>query len=257
MMNRIESLTRTMAAADTTTVFIGAGISTESGITDFRSEGGIWEQYDPDQFHVQRFKRDPGSFWEDWIGMFDEVFTEDVEPNAGHEVITDLVSADQVDTVITQNSDGLYQTAGVSDDAVIELHGTTEEVVCPRCRRRFLAEPVRNRVRDDEIPPICSDCGDALKPGGVLFGEQLPERALLSAHACAKKSDCFLVVGSSLTIEPAASLPETAVDRSATLAIANPDPTLLSERAAFTFHEEAGTVLPALRDAVLKRSPFG
>lgn len=247
----LAQLARDIAAAGRVTALTGAGISTESGVPDFRDEDGIWERHDPEQFHIQRFDASPGDFWADWIDLYDEVFAEDVAPNAGHEALAELVRAGYVDTVVTQNADGLHQAAGTPDDDVIELHGSTREVVCRGCHQRLDADPVRERARGGEIPPCCPDCDGVLKPGGVLFGEQLPEYAHLTAHASTEKSDAFLVVGSSLTVEPAATLPETAANHGATLAIINLEPTSLSDRADYTFRGEAGTVLPRLRDAVL------
>lgn len=253
MTERTELLARAVADADAVTVLTGAGVSTASGIPDFRSDGGIWERYDRDQFDIHRFENDPGGFWADWLAARGEVFPADPDPNPAHESLADLVGAGAVDTLVTQNTDGLHQVAGAPDDDVVELHGSADRVVCSgtACRYRGPADPARERAEGGGHPPACPQCSSALKPGSVLFGESLPEHAHLRAHAAAERSDLFLVVGSSLTVEPAASLPETAVDRGATLAVVNLDPTPLDGRASYTFQDRAEVVLPEVRDHVL------
>jgi NAD-dependent deacetylase len=253
MTERTELLARAVADADAVTVLTGAGVSTASGIPDFRSDDGIWERYDRDQFDIRRFEDDPGGFWNDWLAARGEVFPADPDPNPAHGSLADLVRAGAVDTLVTQNTDGLHQAAGAPDDAVVELHGSGDRVVCSgaACRYRGPADPARERAEGGERPPACPDCGSPLKPGSVLFGESLPEYAHLTAHAAAERSDLFLVVGSSLTVEPAASLPETAADRGATLAVVNLDPTPLDGRASYVFQNRAETLLPELRDRVL------
>ena len=253
MATRTELLARAVADADTATVLTGAGVSTASGIPDFRSNDGIWDRYDRDQFDIGRFEDDPGGFWADWLAARGKLFPADPDPNPAHESLADLVGAGAVDTLITQNTDGLHQAAGVPGREVVELHGSGDRVVCSgtACRYRGPADPARERAERGERPPVCPQCGDALKPSSVLFGESLPEHAHLRAHAAAEDSDLFLVVGSSLTVEPAASLPETAVNRGATLAVVNLDRTALDGRASYVFNDRAEAVLPAVRDHLL------
>ncbi|MFB6171384.1 MAG: NAD-dependent protein deacylase [Haloarculaceae archaeon] len=234
--------------ADSVVAMTGAGISTASGIPDFRGEDGLWQTHDPDDFHLRRFEADPGGFWTDRMDVVADLY-DDVAPNAAHEALADLQAAGHLDALVTQNVDGLHQEAG--HDEVIELHGNGQRVACRDCRRRYPADPVRERVADGEAPPTCEECGGVLKPDVVLFGEQLPEHALLQAHSRAEKADAFLVVGSSLTVEPAASLPETAAGRGATLVIANFDETPLSSQAEYDWRADVTEVLPRLRDAVL------
>lgn len=250
MDERITEAAREIATADRTVALTGAGVSTESGIPDFRSEGGLWERYDPGDFHIRRFERDAADFWTEWLTLHEQAFGEDVEPNPAHEALASLESAGHMDAIITQNVDGLHQSAG--SEEIIRLHGSRGRVVCRRCDREFDADPAVARARDGERPPRCEACDGILKPGSVLFGERLPEHALLRAHAHAEKSDVFLVVGSSLTVEPAASLPRTAVDTGATLIVVNLDPTPLADRAHYAFRDRAGAVLPQLRDAVAR-----
>ena len=250
MEDRIAHAAGAISDADRAGVMTGAGISTDSGVPDFRSPGGIWSQFDRDDLHLKRFRRDPAGFWETWVEVSEAVFPDEVSPNPGHEAIADLVDAGHLEAVITQNTDGLHQDAGVPPGDVIELHGTTAEVVCESCRVRLPAGPVNERARDGERPPRCPDCSSALKPGAVLFGEQLPRHAHLRAHALSENADVFVVVGSSLAVEPAASLPETALDAGATLIENDIDETPVSGRASYVFRDRAKDVLPRLRSAV-------
>lgn len=234
--------------AETTVAFTGAGISTASGIPDFRSEGGIWDRYEQSDFHLSRFETDPEGFWRDRMEMVDEVYGTDVEPNAAHEALADLEHKGHVDSLVTQNVDGLHTAAG-SDP--VEIHGNGRRVVCQSCDRRFDAEPVYDRVRSGVAPPGCPHCDGVLKPDVVLFGERLPEHAMYRAQSLAERADLFLIAGSSLQVEPAASFPRVAADKGATLVLINLERTPLSGRAEYDFREDVTDVLPALRDRVL------
>jgi NAD-dependent deacetylase len=244
----IAAAAETIRDADSLVAMTGAGVSTASGIPDFRSEDGLWSEYDPNDFHVSRFRADPAAFWRKRLAMVEDVFGGDVEPNAAHEALAALEADGQLDTLITQNVDGLHQAAG-SDDP-IEIHGNGQRVVCTGCGRRTDSDPVRDRVRDGEVPPTCAHCGDVLKPDVVLFGEQLPEHALCRAQTAARNADVFLAIGSSLTVEPAASLPRHTADSGGALFIVNLEPTELSDRADREFREDVTDLLPRLRDRV-------
>jgi len=242
-------------AADTVAAMTGAGVSTASGIPDFRGEDGLWERHDPADFHVSRLDRDPAGFWRDRLALHDEVYGDAIEPNAAHEALADLEAAGHLDRVVTQNIDGLHAAAGSTDP--IELHGSGERAVCRDCGRCVPAAPVRERARDGELPPRCGECDGVLKPGVVLFGESLPDQALLAAHALAERTDVFLVAGSSLTVEPAASLPRTAADHGATLVLVDLARTPLSDRAEYDFRADVTDVLPDLYGAVVQPDPSG
>lgn len=235
-------------AADTVVGMTGAGVSTASGIPDFRSADGLWSEYDPNDFHIRRFRSDPEGFWTDRVEMVEDLFGEDVQPNAAHEALAELEELGYLDGLITQNIDGLHQEAG-SDDP-IEIHGNGQRVVCTDCNRRFDADPVFECVRDGEVPPTCGDCDGLLKPDVVLFGEQLPKQELFEAQSLSEGADVYLAVGSSLTVEPAASLPRTAANKGATLIIVNLDRTDLSARAEYDFRADVTEALPSLVDAV-------
>ena len=235
--------------ADVTVAMTGAGVSTASGIPDFRGEDGLWERHDPAEFHVSRLDRDPAGFWRDRLALHETVSRDDVAPNAAHEALADLEAAGHLDRVVTQNIDGLHAAAGSADP--IEIHGSGERAVCRDCGRRVPADPVRERARAGELPPRCGECDGVLKPGVVLFGESLPDHALFEAHALAERADVFLVAGSSLAVEPAASLPRTAADRGATLVLVDLERTPLSDRAEYDFRADVTDVLPRLCEAVV------
>ncbi|WP_255149853.1 SIR2 family NAD-dependent protein deacylase [Halorarius halobius] len=234
--------------ADTVAALTGAGVSTASGIPDFRSEGGVWDEYDPEDFRLSRFDADPEGFWRERVELVEEVYGDDVDPNPAHDALADLEASGHLDGLITQNVDGLHQAAG-SDDPV-EVHGNGRRVVCRSCNRRYDADGVYDRVDDGEIPPRCDHCEGVLKPDVVLFGEQLPEHALFRAQTLSESADTFIVAGSSLTVEPAASFPRVAANNGATLVLANLESTPLSGRAEYDFRADVTDVLPELADRV-------
>lgn len=248
MEQQLTALADGIEEAATVVAFTGAGVSTASGIPDFRGEGGIWEKHDPGMFNITAVRRNPGDFWEMLLAVHDEAFAGDPEPNPAHEALASLESRGQLESIITQNADGLHQAAGSED--VIELHGNLERTVCQSCRHREPFDDARRRAESGELPPTCEECGGTLKPDAVLFGEQLPEHAIMRSHALAERADVFLVAGSSLRVEPAATLPETARDHGATLAIVNLEPTKHDDSADFVFHEDVTDVLPRIESAV-------
>ncbi|WP_224449725.1 NAD-dependent protein deacylase [Haloprofundus salilacus] len=243
MTDRLASLASELRDADKSVALTGAGISVPSGIPPFRGDGGIWgDQFDPATFHRSRFERDPAGFWADRLDLHDAMRPPGVEPNVAHEALATLEGEGFLDAVVTQNTDGLHAEAGTQ--RVVELHGNAERVVCQRCGERTAAEPVRKRVREGENPPHC-DCGGVFKPDVVLFGEQLKRETLGEARTLAEESDVFLAVGSSLQVEPAASLP-TAATRSGSLAVVNLDETPCDGLADYVFRSDVTEVLPTL-----------
>ena len=219
-------------------VLTGAGMSTESGIPDFRSATGIWAQYDPMEVAtIDAFRRDPARVWEFYarrLGVLGPV-----EPNEGHRAIAELERRGLVSLVVTQNVDGLHQRAG-SDD-VIEVHGSLREAVCPGCGRREPMEAVQRQLENAPVPS-CSACGEVLKPGVVMFGELLPEAEIDRATVVARGAALTLVVGSSLEVWPAAGLPL----ESRAFAIVNRGPTALDGRAVLKIDASAGETLSAV-----------
>lgn len=239
--------------AETVVAMSGAGVSTASGLSDFRSDTGLWERYDRDDFHIDQLRKHPEKFWRTYVRIAEELSDDAIEPNPAHDALAALERSGQIETIITQNVDSLHQTAGSED--VIELHGNGRRVVCPNCYTEYDGETIRERVESGDVPPRCEQCDEdqVLKPSVVLFGEQLPEHAFYRAHAIAQGCDVFLVAGSSLTVEPAASLPSVAANRGATLIIISHDRTPLSDRAEYDARADVTDVLPRLREAIAER----
>lgn len=225
--------------------FTGAGISTDSGVPDFRSPGGIWDRYDSDLFTIQAFRSNPEETWKKMLEIGREMLGSGVEPNPGHYALADLEEMGILEAVITQNVDNLHQEAGNSPGRVIELHGNLRQLECMKCGRKIEQSEDLLKEKDD-IPPKCGKCGSIMKPAAVFFGEQLPKRALLRAQSLSQDSDAFLVVGSSLTVHPAASLPAKAVQTGADLVIVNRDSTSLDGRAEVVIRGDAGKFLPEI-----------
>jgi NAD-dependent deacetylase len=241
----IDALAGRMEAADSVVALTGAGVSTASGIPDFRSDGGIWDQFDPADFHRRRFDADPVGFWSDRIALRETLLGDgEVAPNAAHEALATLESAGYLDVLLTQNVDGLHRRAG--SDAVVELHGSNARVACEGCGARFDAAPAFERARSGVVPPRCRDCEGVLKPDVVLFGESLPGEALERARSAARDASVFLAVGSSLQVQPAARLPAESVAAGARLAVVNLDSTPVDDRAAHVVRADVTAVLPAL-----------
>jgi NAD-dependent deacetylase len=240
----VEAAARELESVRTAVALTGAGVSTASGIPDFRSEGGIWDEFDPAEFRYERFRADPEGFWDRRLDLHEAVYGDDVEPNAAHEALAALEDMGVLDAVITQNIDGLHEAAG--SETVVEIHGNAARVVCDSCGQRRDADPVRARVENGEVPPRCSVCDGVLKPDVVLFGEELPRTALQRARNFAQEADVFIAAGSSLEVEPAASLPGTATRTGATLALANLEGTRYSASADYEFRADVTEILPQL-----------
>ncbi|GAB6877962.1 NAD-dependent protein deacetylase [Halorubrum gandharaense] len=245
----VEALANEIREADRAVALTGAGLSAASGIPTFRGDDGIWgDAFDEEAFHVARFERDPAGFWADRLDLYDHMEPDGgAAPNAAHEALADLTNAGVLDGVITQNTDGLHRAAGTAD--VVELHGTNARVVCIRCGEEAPAGPVRKRARNGELPPTC-DCGGPFKPDVVLFGELLPQEAHRRAKSLAAASDVFLAAGSSLTVDPAASLPTHR--QGGTLAVVNLDRTRYAGNADYDLRVDVTEVLPALAERVLR-----
>lgn len=229
--------------------FTGAGISTESGIPDYRGPGGIWERNAPPtigDFRTNAVTR--SEYWRERKERYHAL--RDTAPNAGHLALTRLFEAGLLTHVITQNIDGLHQKAGMPDDRVIELHGSAHRVRCLDCGTTWPADEIQRRL-DEEPLPECTVCGGMLRGATVLFGESLPEIALKKAVELSRSCNMMLVVGSSLVVQPAARLPQIAVASGASLAIVNNDATPLDAIANIVVRGSAGNALSTLADAVV------
>jgi NAD-dependent protein deacetylase/lipoamidase len=227
-------------------VLTGAGISTESGIPDFRSPSGIWAQYDPMEYAtIDTFRRDPVKVWEFYALRFELLTT--AEPNAGHLALAELERLGLVAAVVTQNIDGLHGRAGSRD--VVEVHGSIRSASCLECGERVPLEEVVAALRDRPAP-TCPRCGAVLKPDVVMFGELLPADAIERAIELVRRAGLLLVVGSSLEVHPVAGLPDEAVAAGVALAILNRGPTPFDHLASVRIDAAAGETLSELAGAL-------
>jgi NAD-dependent deacetylase len=223
-------------------VLTGAGISTESGIPDFRSPTGIWAQYDPQEYAtIDAFRADPVKIWRFYALRF-RALTE-AEPNAGHQALAELERAGLVRAVVTQNIDLLHERAGSRE--VVEVHGSIRTSSCRACGARYRLEEVLPLLEDDGVPR-CSDCSEVLKPDVVFFGEALPEAEIDRAFELARSAGLLLVVGSGLEVWPVSMLPDETVRAGGQVAIVNKGPTTFDDQAVVKIEGGAGETLAAL-----------
>jgi NAD-dependent deacetylase len=232
--------------------FTGAGISTESGVPDFRSPGGVWTKYQPVYF--QDFIASEAARIRHWqLKKATYELYKKVEPNIGHYAIRDFEKRGQLLGLITQNIDGLHGISGVSGDKIVELHGTDRLVTCLECGKRFEPASVYEPLRKNFSAPTCDGCGGLLKSANVSFGQQMPVQAMQQAQAWSEAAEVFIVLGSSLQVQPAASFPVIAKRSGALLAIINRDETPLDDLADFVYQsgidEFFGKLSPLLCDA--------
>jgi len=250
MMEAIERLAQLIIESKKTVVFTGAGISTESGIPDFRSPGGIWSRYDPEDFTIQKFRSGPAARKNIWKMSSESGLLTEAEPNPAHYAIAKLYNLGKLDCVITQNIDNLHQKAGVPDDKVFELHGNMGWVVCLSCRKRFPMPEVLQKITEGIEVPDCPDCQGILKPDAVFFGEALPQETLQEAIHHSRNCDLFIVIGSTLVIYPAAYIPTYAAEAGAKLAIVNLTPTPFDHYATVIIRDKAGDIMSKVMEKV-------
>ncbi len=232
-------------------VFTGAGVSTESGIQDFRSPGGLWERYDPEDFTYQRFISSETArekYWE-MSSEFYHVINE-ARPNPTHEAIAELEKMEKLDCLITQNVDGLHQMAGSSPEKILELHGTTRTVSCLSCKKGYTRDEVQEMISSGVKVPRCDQCDGILKPDTISFGQAMPERETAEAVRRSEECDLFIVIGSSLVVHPAASMPLVAKERGAKLVIINRDPTSQDSMADAVVRGSAGAIMSEIIQGV-------
>lgn len=225
-------------------VFTGAGVSTESGIPDFRSPGGIWQKYDPQEFYFQRFMSSEESrekYWRMSLEFYEPFKA--ARPNAAHKAVAELEKLGKLDCVITQNIDNLHQEAGSSPDKVIELHGTAISVSCVSCRQKYSRDEIQTWLQRGVRVPKCGSCSGILKTDTVFFGQAMPPRETEESFRRARGCDLMIVIGSSLVVQPAASIPLEAKENGARLIIINRDPTYCDGRADALIHGSAGEAM--------------
>jgi NAD-dependent deacetylase len=229
-------------------VFTGAGISTESGIPDFRSPGGIWDQYNQDDLTYQKFRsheRYRKIYWEYDRARYPAM--RDALPNPAHEAIAGMEKTGRLLALITQNIDGLHRKAGNSQERILELHGTVREVTCLDCHTRWPREKITDKMDQEGIQvPYCPHCGGPLKCATIAFGQSLPAEVLESAFACARDCDLFLTVGSSLVVQPACFLPLEAKRGGARLILVNLEATQYDQYMDVVLTGKAGYIMDRL-----------
>ena len=248
----IEKTADWMSKSRSTVCLTGAGISTESGIPDFRSKGGIWDRFDPKDFEIRRWLASEDiqkRYWE--VAQDGYELLNNATPSDGHYALTKLSRYDRLTLLVTQNTDGLHQKAGHDPDKIVELHGTSHLCVCVGCGNKLPRSEVHERVQGGEVIPKCKECGNLLKPDAVFFGERLSPEKLSRAIEASRQADVFLVAGSSLTVRPAGGLPGRARKAGARLIIVNEGPTRFDAEADIRIHGKTGEVLPALVNAIL------
>jgi len=229
-------------------IFTGAGISTESGIPDYRSQGGIWDKFKPVYFDEFMSREDARiEYWQRWEELYQGL--RQATPNIGHQAIAELYRKGLIQAIITQNIDGLHQASGIPDDAIIELHGNTRRIRCMTCNKISSTETALERLEGGDRAPACT-CGGFLKPDTVSFGQSMPMEKVRQAIALSETSDLFVVVGSTLLVQPAAHMPVYAKQNNAFLAIINLSGTPCDDICDVLIRNKAGSVLGKLLSQV-------
>lgn len=241
---QIAELRRMIEASRRAVVFTGAGISTDSGIPDYRSPGGIWTKYKPVDFHdfmgSEEMRRE---YWRRKLAT--DTLVSQAEPNRGHRAVAELFRQGKASAIITQNVDGLHQKSGVAPDRVIELHGNTTYAHCLECGERYELAPIKQAFLKDETLPQCRNCGGIVKTATISFGQPMPEEEMRRAEEETLGSDLFLAIGSSLVVYPAADFPALAKRNGARLVIVNREATPLDGLADLALNLEIGPTLGA------------
>jgi NAD-dependent deacetylase len=249
---RLEEFASKLRSCRDVVFFTGAGISTESGVPDFRSPGGVWTKYQPVYF--QDFVSSEPARIQHWkLKKATYELYKKVKPNTGHHAIRDFEKRGQLLGLITQNIDGLHSIAGVSPEKLVEIHGTDRLVTCLSCHKRFEPSAVYESLAEEFSAPTCDACGGFLKSANVSFGQSMPVEAMQRAQSWSEAAEIFVVIGSSLQVQPAASFPVIAKRGGALLAIVNRDETPLDDLADFIHRGAIGEFFnqlsPLLMDA--------
>lgn len=249
--SRIATIAEWLRAARDVVALTGAGISTESGIPDFRGPQGVWTKNPGAEklSTIQHYMADGDVRIAAWRNRLDSPVWQ-AEPNAGHHALVELERKDRLQMLVTQNIDGLHQQAGTSPAIMVEIHGNMREVMCMSCEMRAPMERALERVKAGESDPPCRTCGGILKSATISFGQQLVAADLERSQRASLGCDVFLAIGTSLGVYPAALLPEHALQAGAKLVIINAEPTPFDSYAHAVFHESIGEVLPRIIELV-------
>ncbi len=232
-------------------VFTGAGMSTESGIPDFRSPGGLWEKYDPSDFYFQRIISDESvreRYWEMSVESYAAM--KDARPNRAHIAVRELEDTGKLLAVVTQNIDSMHQKAGSSPEKIIEVHGTAFSVSCLKCGKKYDRDVIEARLKSGVKVPYCDECSGILKPDTISFGQSMPEAKMREAIDYAEICDLCIVLGSSLVVYPAASVPEHAAQCGSKMMIINRDETPLDDAADLVINRSLGETLGDMMEKV-------
>ena len=241
MKSEIAKISEKIKEGGKNIAFTGAGISTESGIPDYRSQGGIWDKFRPvyfDEFMSSKDSRE--EYWRQRVALYQRIV--EAQPNAAHLALARLEKMGLLQAVITQNIDGLHQASGLADENIIELHGNTCRIRCMSCRKISPIDGVQQRLAAGDMAPEC-ECGGFLKPDTISFGQAMPVAEVEKAAAFSQDCDFFLVVGSTLLVQPAAHMPIYAKNRGAFLAIINLSQTPCDDMCDVLIRGKAGEIL--------------
>ena len=247
MKELLEKSRKLLKEAIQILVFSGAGLSTESGIPDFRSPGGIWTKYDPAEFYYDRIVSDPKArvkYWKMSSQMYATI--KDARPNAAHLAIRSLEEQGKLRAVVTQNIDRLHHKAGNSPKKIIEIHGSVFSVSCLSCGKRYERDLIEQRLKEGDTDPACDDCAGVLKPETISFGQAMPRDKMALAFQHARACDLCIVLGSSLVVYPAASIPVEAADSGTALIIVNREETPIDYLARVVIHDSVCEVMKAI-----------
>ncbi|MDO9528099.1 MAG: NAD-dependent deacylase [Syntrophales bacterium] len=254
LKEKIDATANMIVASRKLVVFTGAGISTESGIPDFRSPGGIWSKFDPDDFTIQKFLSSPETRKKQWQLLVEGGLIADAEPNQAHLAIAELEKLNRLECVITQNIDNLHQKAGNSPEKVFELHGNMRRVKCLNCGECYPLADIKQRLKKGgENVPDCENCHGILKPDVVFFGEALPVEALQNATYHSNNCDLLIAIGSSLVVYPAAYMPVYAKEAGAKLVIINLNRTSCDSSADICINSKAGETMESILSKVKEK----
>ena len=247
----IDAVVSWLRQARSVAILTGAGISTESGIPDFRGPDGVWTKNPAAErtATIQHYVADRDHRVRSWANRADSPM-HNAEPNAGHYALTALEGKGKLDTLVTQNIDGLHHAAGTSPERIVEIHGTVRDYACLGCGDRGPIEVVLERVRNGDKDPHCEQCGGLIKSATISFGQALIAEDLERAQLAAASCDLFLAIGTSLTVYPVAALPEIALQSGARLVILNAQETPYDPAAAAILRDGIGTVLPGIVELV-------